>query len=223
EYIHSLLCASSTLKSTHKPNLKNAIIHQKVKELNEGREEGSRLSMIEVQNMVNIEEIMQEITEEEKTELIQQLEDHRELKHKGARATSISAAQDMRCTMQRLTQEADNLASRTGAHIFLFTTRGHVDDRGILGWTATENMEKFFSDVLKIEAWNLLRKFEQWACANDRGGPTSFVLFAMLTVVAGRHWHGSTRGCPGAYPHPYPVIYPHPQPGYGFGSGYKLG
>ena len=70
-----------------------------------GREEGSRLSMIEVQNKINIEEIMQEITEEEKTNLIQQLEDHRELKQKGARATSISAAQDMRCTMQCLTQE----------------------------------------------------------------------------------------------------------------------
>ncbi|KAF8328053.1 hypothetical protein F5887DRAFT_898053 [Amanita rubescens] len=170
EYIRVLLCSSSTLKTTRKPNLKNAIIHKKVKELNEGREEGNRLSLLEVQKMINVEEIMRELTEEEKTDILQQLEDHRELKHKGARATSISAAQDMRCTMQRLTQEADNLASRTGAHVFLFTTRGHVDDRGIPGWTATENTEAFFSDVLKIEAWNLLRKFEQWACANDRSG-----------------------------------------------------
>jgi hypothetical protein len=61
--------------------------------------------LLEVQKMINVEEIMQDLTEEEKTDLIQQLEDHRELKHKGARATSISAAQDMRCTMQRLTQE----------------------------------------------------------------------------------------------------------------------
>ena len=36
EYIRGLLFSSSTLKSTRKPNLKNAIIHQKVKELNEG-------------------------------------------------------------------------------------------------------------------------------------------------------------------------------------------
>ena len=57
-----------------------------------------------------------------------------------------------------------------------------MDDRGIPGWTATEGTEAFFSDVLKIEAWNLLRKFEQWACANDRREPISFVLFAMLTV-----------------------------------------
>ena len=72
-----------------------------------------------------------------------------------------------------------------------------MDDRGIPGWTATENTEKFFSDVLKIEAWNLLRKFEQWACANDRGGPTSFVLFAMLTVVAGQKdsWQGLQTQC----------------------------
>jgi len=61
--------------------------------------------MIEVQKKINIEEIMQEMMEEEKTDLIQQLEDHRELKHKGARVTSISAAQDMWCTMQHLMQE----------------------------------------------------------------------------------------------------------------------
>jgi hypothetical protein len=36
EYIRGLLCSSSTLKTTRKPNLKNAIIHKKVKELNEG-------------------------------------------------------------------------------------------------------------------------------------------------------------------------------------------
>ena len=36
EYIRGLLFSSSTLKSMRKPNLKNAIIHQKVKELNKG-------------------------------------------------------------------------------------------------------------------------------------------------------------------------------------------
>ncbi|KAF8347145.1 hypothetical protein F5887DRAFT_1072672 [Amanita rubescens] len=37
DYIRVLLCSSSTLKSTRKPNLKNAILHKKAKELNEGR------------------------------------------------------------------------------------------------------------------------------------------------------------------------------------------
>jgi hypothetical protein len=55
--------------------------------------------------MINIEEIIQELTEEEKNELLQELEDHRELKHKGARTSSISATQDMRLTTQRLAQE----------------------------------------------------------------------------------------------------------------------
>lgn len=40
-----------------------------------------------------------------KNELLQELEDYRGLKHKGARATNLSAAQDMRFTMQRLSQE----------------------------------------------------------------------------------------------------------------------
>ena len=49
--------------------------------------------------------VMQELTADEKSELLQELEDHRELKKKGARASSISAAQDMRFTIQHLSQE----------------------------------------------------------------------------------------------------------------------
>ena len=36
DYIRILLCSTSTLKSTRKPNLKNAILHNKTKELNQG-------------------------------------------------------------------------------------------------------------------------------------------------------------------------------------------
>lgn len=36
DYIRVLLCSTSTLKSTRKPNLKNAILHSKSKELNQG-------------------------------------------------------------------------------------------------------------------------------------------------------------------------------------------
>ena len=36
EHIRVLLCSESTLKTTRKPNIKNAIIHKKAKELNEG-------------------------------------------------------------------------------------------------------------------------------------------------------------------------------------------
>ena len=49
---------------------------------------------------------MQDLTDEEKDEeLLQELEDHREAKQREARVSSISAAQDMRCTMQTLAQE----------------------------------------------------------------------------------------------------------------------
>ncbi|KAF8344810.1 hypothetical protein F5887DRAFT_858589, partial [Amanita rubescens] len=133
-------------------------------------EEGNRLKLVEVQKMIDIEKITQEMTEQDKNDLLQELEDHRELKHKGARASNLSTAQDMRFTMQRLSQEADNLASRTGAHAFVFVTRGHVQDLGVPGWIATENTESFFSDVLKTEAWTVLRKFEHWACSYDKQG-----------------------------------------------------
>jgi hypothetical protein len=51
-----------------------------------------------------INEIMQDLTEEEKEELLLELEDHRKMKQTRARVSSISAAQDMRFTMQTLAQ-----------------------------------------------------------------------------------------------------------------------
>lgn len=65
------------------------------------------MNLLDIQKMIDIDEIMQELTEEKKTELLQELEDHRVLKQKGVRTSSISAAQDMRFTMQRLTQEVN--------------------------------------------------------------------------------------------------------------------
>jgi len=63
------------------------------------------LKLVDIQKMIDIEQITREMMEEDKNDLLQELEDHCELKHKGARATNLSTAQDMRFTMQCLSQE----------------------------------------------------------------------------------------------------------------------
>jgi hypothetical protein len=59
------------------------------------------------------------------------------------------------------------LAERTGAHVITFITRGHVDDLVVPGWHATTDSVNFLPDVLKLSAWDVVRMFEQWACARS--------------------------------------------------------
>jgi hypothetical protein len=59
------------------------------------------------------------------------------------------------------------LSERTGAHIVTFMTRGHVDDQVTPAWFASSGAAHFFMDALKLSAWDILRLFEQWACARS--------------------------------------------------------
>ena len=59
------------------------------------------------------------------------------------------------------------LAERTGVHVITFVTRGHVDDLVVPGWHATTGCANFFTDSLKLSLWDVVRMFEQWACARS--------------------------------------------------------
>jgi hypothetical protein len=59
------------------------------------------------------------------------------------------------------------LAERTGVQVITFMTRSNVDDLVIPGWHATTGSVNFFPDVLKLSAWDVVRMFEQWACARS--------------------------------------------------------
>ena len=60
-----------------------------------------------------------------------------------------------------------SLSERTGAHIITFMTRSNVDDHIMPGWYATSGSVHFFTDVLNLNAWDVVRMFEQWACAKS--------------------------------------------------------
>ncbi|KIL55666.1 hypothetical protein M378DRAFT_90577 [Amanita muscaria Koide BX008] len=167
--IRTLVFSKPILKTRRRPNLRNALLHRKAKELNDGRSEGERLSLVEIQETSNIGEELKDLSEERKEELLNELKDHRELKQTGARASNASAAQDLRQTMDRMATELQNLSHRVGCISFLFTTRGHVQDHGIPGFVLTGNAADFIQDILDMPPWDLIRKYEQWACAHDPG------------------------------------------------------
>ncbi|KAM6488896.1 hypothetical protein JOM56_001311 [Amanita muscaria] len=170
-YILTLVHAKSTLKAKRKPNLKNALLHRKAKEVNQGRLDGERLSLVQIQKLIDKEHCLDDISEEQKHELINELQVYRELKQTGSRATSLSAAQDVRQTMQRLSVELQHLFLRTGTCTVLLVSKSHIDDQSIPGWIATGESGSFFIDVLKQDVWDVVRKYEQWVCSRDQTAP----------------------------------------------------
>jgi len=218
-YIRVLLCSSSTLKTTRKPNLKNAILHKKAIELNEGLSFYNLMFLLPYSGTTHRPGRRKPIEAGRSSKDDRHREDNggndgagQERPFAGARRSPRAQAQRRKgikliyCARYAvhyatpvaggmsivffhsfdLTDEhkADNLASRTGAHAFVFVTRGHVQDLGVPGWIATEGTESFFSDVLKTEAWSVLRKFEHWACSSDKCMPPAIftLYFCFLTI-----------------------------------------
>jgi hypothetical protein len=70
-----------------------------------GRPQGERLSLADIRKAALEYLDNNEITEEQKAELIEELNNHRELKRKGLRATNLAAAQDSHQTFMRLSNE----------------------------------------------------------------------------------------------------------------------
>ncbi|KAG6826202.1 hypothetical protein H0H92_000721 [Tricholoma furcatifolium] len=192
------LVNSANMKVKRAPNLRNALVSRRAKELNEGRslyiwkgfdinllviglEKGSRYSMAEIQDMVQqeIEEGLHADLDED--ELREELKDSREFKTKGARSTNRAAAVDHRATLRHLEQEMGDLYERCGTMGFAFFTRGHIHDSIIPGWIESQESLRFVQDVLEMTPEELCGKFELWACAKDRSRRSYLYIHAAIS------------------------------------------
>ena len=70
---------------------------------------GEKLKLRELQNLIRDDPDLQNINNEEKQEIMKALEDHRELKKTGARASNRAAAQDVQATLERVNSEVRQL------------------------------------------------------------------------------------------------------------------
>ncbi|KAF6742159.1 hypothetical protein DFP72DRAFT_860966 [Ephemerocybe angulata] len=94
EHVETMFKRASLYSKKRRPNLQNALIHAKAKELNTAIEE---------------DEEMQDLTPEQEEEYIQKLEEHRTLKQRGARANNKAATLDATAVMARVHEEVSTI------------------------------------------------------------------------------------------------------------------
>ncbi|KAG2126567.1 uncharacterized protein EDB93DRAFT_1097035 [Suillus bovinus] len=148
--------------------LENALMHTKAEEVNRDLPRGAKYTPGEIHQMVKDNKTMQDLTEEEKQELVDKLSEHRALRNMSVRATNTAAARDVQSTLDTIFKMLDGLAVRTGMYACLFASRGHVYDTAQATWFGTDNIMDFWEDVLQTEADEIARKLEQWACMIGR-------------------------------------------------------
>ncbi|KAG6809960.1 hypothetical protein H0H92_013925 [Tricholoma furcatifolium] len=168
-YMYAQLSRVLLLKQRRHSNVRNALVAKRSRELNASRSKGNRYSLQEVQAIVKAE--VEEGKHADVEELEELLADHnegREDKKTGARSSNRAATLDYNACCDRVREELANMSERCGSVGFAVFTRGHVHDTITPGWCDSQGAVAFLNEVLEITPYDLVKKFEIWACAKDR-------------------------------------------------------
>ncbi|KIJ58419.1 hypothetical protein HYDPIDRAFT_75130, partial [Hydnomerulius pinastri MD-312] len=109
------------------------------------------------------------LSDEERTNLLNEYMDHRGMKTFGLRATAKLKVNDVTQTLKAVENELIGLQCRTGAETILYTTRGSTDLplRGVA--FATEGVENFMGTVMRVDNQDLVSKMEGFAVQGMKG------------------------------------------------------
>lgn len=124
-YIKHILNNDTNLHGMRAPSLRNALVHAKGVEMNEGksidgfiqpdfiicpdREKGDRLTLKEIQKLVDDDTSLKNLSDVQIQEFIAELQAHRDIKKTGVRASNKAAALDCRGTIDRISCEVRTL------------------------------------------------------------------------------------------------------------------
>ncbi|KAJ7202705.1 hypothetical protein B0H12DRAFT_1243983 [Mycena haematopus] len=166
-YFLKLLSNRSQYSASRGMTLYNAIRHDlSVK----AKEDGVIKNAVDLNDDLadgEYERIKADLTPDEEKELFQQLQDHRELKRKGIRATNRSAAADAMANATRVGDVLLDLYERTGVRALAMFTRGNSEDAAMPVIVDSDQARQFFQQVLKLDVHDVVRMFEQWSCTRD--------------------------------------------------------
>ncbi|KAI6144563.1 hypothetical protein BKA82DRAFT_4394802 [Pisolithus tinctorius] len=168
EKVKKLLGGHKYYQNPRSTQLANAIIHDKANEVNEGRTRGEKLSLQQIRELARAAPKYQDMTQDEKDELLRALMEYRTLKNVSVRATNSAVARDAQSTLEHVFKILDGLALHTGIYACLFATHGHVYDSLQPFWYGTDNVMDFWEDVMDLEPDKIVRKLEQWACMHGK-------------------------------------------------------
>ncbi|KAG1831998.1 hypothetical protein EV424DRAFT_1313708 [Suillus variegatus] len=168
EKVKKLMGGIKNYKSSRSAQLENALMHAKAEQVNKDLPRGAKFGAKDLRMLVKEDTAMQNLTEGEKQQYIDNLIEHHAMQNMSVRATNASAARDVQSTLDNVFKMLDSLAVRTGIYACVFASRGHVYDTPQATWFGTDNVMDFWEDVLQMEADEIARKLEQWACMAGR-------------------------------------------------------
>ncbi|KAJ7857953.1 hypothetical protein B0H14DRAFT_3447652 [Mycena olivaceomarginata] len=169
-YVRGVLCHKSSVKTTRRKNLRNAIKYDRALK---ARAAGEQKSLEDYNNDLQ-DEIddgaafdEQSLGKVEYDRLMDQLEEKRQTETRGARATNKAAANDARKTSMSIGEQLTNLYERTGVRAFAVFSRGNADDDALPQAVDSDNALEFFLQEMGTDQLDVMRKFEHYSCTMD--------------------------------------------------------
>ncbi|KAJ7813872.1 hypothetical protein B0H14DRAFT_3477509 [Mycena olivaceomarginata] len=171
-YVRGVLCHKSSVKTTRRKNLRNAIKYDRALK---ARAAGEQKSLEDYHNDLQ-DEIddgaafdEQSLGKIEYERLMDQLEEKRQTETRGARATNKAAANDARKTSMSIGEQLTNLYERTGVRAFAIFSRGNADDDSLPQAVDSDNALEFFLQEMGTDQLDVMRKFEHLLVHHGRG------------------------------------------------------
>ncbi|KAF8137746.1 hypothetical protein K438DRAFT_1786392 [Mycena galopus ATCC 62051] len=171
--VRALLCNETQYKTVRTPSLRNAVIHQRWRDLQEDGEV-KRLQDICAELKEEIEDgtfSLDDIDDAEAKRLIKQLLEHWQLKRRGVRVTTKAAQLDGFQTAKGIGNALLDLYERTGIRGIAIFSRRCTDDPGIPHAVDSDNAMEFMEQELDIVPLDFLRKFKHWCVRQDEDEP----------------------------------------------------
>ncbi|KAJ7239782.1 hypothetical protein B0H12DRAFT_1074942 [Mycena haematopus] len=179
-----LLANSTQYNTTRGMTLYNAIRHDLSVQAKDRGDVKTALDLNDDLADGEYERIKAGLSEADTKRLFDQLQEHRELSHKGVRATNKAAALDAIGNINRIQDVLMNLYERTGVRGVAMFTRGHPDDPTIPYMVDSDETRKFFEQALGMSEMDVLRKLEYWACTRDKALKTNNHLDTVRKEIA---------------------------------------
>ncbi|KAG7086815.1 hypothetical protein E1B28_002738 [Marasmius oreades] len=189
----------TSLKNRKAPSAYNAVYRKKAQELNIGVAKGHRAGPKEIHAAVKADEELQEILQDPvlSKELQEDMEATRDERIRGARFSNKAAATDAVRTLTRITQEVNDLSSRTGACAFGFITRGGYDSSIEGGFFARGPVQEFLQQCFHISIWDFVSMAEGFFCKEEklqRKGPNGKDIKSKLAQMITERFREITGG-----------------------------
>ncbi|KAG1825231.1 hypothetical protein DFJ58DRAFT_738557 [Suillus subalutaceus] len=147
DHVKNLIGLETHYKKARELQLRNALVHAKSKEVNEGLVHSQKYTMAEIQKMVADDPNMPNLSREQKKDFIKQLMDY---------------------LMDGVLKECHALQDRTGIYATVLMVQGHVNDQIQSTWIVTDNASEFWEDWMEVALDDMARQFEEWACIQKK-------------------------------------------------------